>query len=215
MTDPNDDMQLNSLGSPLGSPAGGPAFEDEEKAMKSGRGRMMAMMVIAVLAAIAAFIFSISGGEDETYSTFGRNINRLDAQDFRAFWGCAFQGAVEVHNNHELTVALEQRATRGGARYGTMVRDTCLPKLTELEPGLGGLIPPDDMREQLTALTGSVTEMRSGFSDWTAYLITIEEGDSYDADAAHDSAQKIAHGWFEYRRIHGELNRALREKLGH
>jgi len=105
--------------------------------------------------------------------------------------------------------------TRGGARYGTMVRDTCLPKLTELEPGLGGLIPPDDMREQLTALTGSVTEMRSGFSDWTAYLITIEEGDSYDADAAHDSAQKIAHGWFEYRRIHGELNRALREKLGH
>ncbi|NOY92355.1 MAG: hypothetical protein GXP55_14265 [Deltaproteobacteria bacterium] len=216
MTDPNDDMQLGTGGAgSLGGPAGGPSFEEEEKAMKSGRGRMMAMMVIGVLLAIGAFIFAISGGEDETYATFGRNINRSDAQGFKAFWGCAFQGNVEVSNNQELTQAMEQRASRGRARYGTLVRETCLPKLSDLEPQLGALIPPEDMREQLTELRGAVTEMRSGFSDWTGYLETLEGDEAYDPATAHDSVQKIAHGWFQYRRIHGALNHALREKLGH
>jgi len=172
-------------------------------------------MIGAIVLAIGAFIFSISGGADATYSTFGRNINRLDAEGFKAFWGCAFQGNVEVHNNQELSEALTMRATRGKARYGRMLHDTCLPKLDPLEPGLSALIPPDDMREQLNALVGASTEMRSGFSDWIAYLDTLEGDADYDADAAHDATQKIAHGWFEYRRIHGALNSALREKLGH
>lgn len=217
MTDPNDDVQLGAgAPSPLGSPLGptGHSLEEDEKAMKSGRGRMIAGMVGAVVLAIGAFIFSISGGEDETYATFGRNINRLDAEGFDAFWGCAFQGNEEVHNNQELAEALVARATRGRARYGRLLHDQCVEKLDTLEPGLGGLIPPDDMREQLTALGGAVTELRSGFSDWIAYLDTLEGDEQYDEDAGHDALQKISHGWFEYRRVHGALNHDLREKLG-
>jgi len=37
----------------------------------------------------------------------------------------------------------------------------------------------------------------------------------YDEHVAQDATHEIAHGWFEYRRIHGALNSALREKLGH
>lgn len=213
MSDPNENLPLG--GQPPLSPLGGPSLEEEEKAMRKGKGRMLAGMILAVVAAVAALGLYLASGDDETYSEFGRNVNGLHQARFNKFWDCSFQGfpMAKVKNDQDLREQIHKRASVGKARFGRLVRDDCLPELAELEPGLTALIPPEEFAEQVRELSDSVGSLRSGWSDFIAHLDGL--GDQpYDEGAASEQVGRIAKGWYDYRRTHGALNAKLREKLG-
>ncbi len=213
MSDPNDNLGVGGGQMPLGPIA---SMEADEKAMKSGRGRMLAVMIGSVILAVVALIaYMASGGEEEMYSQFGRNINGLRTNDFDVFWGCALRGEdiAEIHDNTALMAAINRRAANGRGNYARQVRDECMDKLAELEPALQALIPPPEMQGKVRELESAVGEGRSAWSGYIAYLEAIPEGEGYDEDAAREHVTAVARSWYDYRRIHNELNSMVAEKL--
>ena len=203
----SDDLQLGGA-PPLGP---GPSLEDEEKAMKSGKGGLIAILGGIVLLIAGGLAFMMSGGDAEAYETLGQNVNGAKRELFDGFWGCVFQGNTDPANNTELAAELHLRASRGTARFANYVRRSCLPKLTELETRLRALIPPEDMVTQVNELVAATETLKGGWSDYLAWLEALE-GD-YDEDAAGDKVSTIARGWFDFKSTIGAVNRAVAEKL--
>jgi len=213
MSDPNDNLGVGGGQMPLGPIA---SMEADEKAMKSGRGRMLAAMIGSVVLALVALVaYMASGGETEMYSQFGRNINGLRAEHFDGFWGCALQGedVTAISDNTALMAAINTRAGNGRGNYARQVRDECMEKLGELEPALQGLIPPPEMQAKTRELEAAVGESRSAWSGFIAFLEAIGDDDAYDEAAAREHVTAVARSWYDFRRIHNELNAMVREKL--
>ncbi len=213
MSDPNDNMGVGGGQMPLGPVA---SMEADSKAMKSGRGRMLAAMIgSVVLAVIALIAYMASGGETEMYSQFGRNINGLRTNNFDVFWGCALRGENlgDINDNTALMAAINRRAANGRGNYARHVRDECMETLAELEPALQALIPPPEMQEKVRELEGAVGQGRSAWSGYIAYLEGIPEGEGYDEEDASEHVTAVARSWYDYRRLHNELNGMIAEKL--
>ncbi len=216
MADPNDNLGAGGGIPPL-QPLGGPSLDAEEKAMKSGKGRMLAAMILAVVAAVAGVgLWVMSGGENEQYGTLGRNINGLRGQYFDAFWACAIRpdDPREIHDNAALSAKIHERATQAKARYARHLRDECMPMLTELHPALEILIPPDDLAPNVRELSDTVEQLQSATSAYAAYVDGLGD-EPYDAESqeARDHVTAMTRAWYDYRRIHGELNDAIAVKL--
>jgi len=215
MADPSDNLGVGGE-APPSSPLGGASLEDEEKAMRKGKGRMMVGMIVAVLLAIGAIVLvMISGGQDEAYSNWGRHINGVRLAHFDAFWGCTLQGAnlADIRDNTELLRQIDVRATQGGARYATHVQETCMPKLAGLEARLDLKAPPDDMVTDVREIKDAAAALRSNWSDLVSQLARRSE-DTFDEAAARTSVNNIAKAWYDYRRIHSRMNSKVREHLG-
>lgn len=203
----SDDVQLGGA-PPLGP---GPSLEDEEKAMRSGKGGLFAILGGIVLLIAGGLAFMMSGGDAEAYQTLGQNVNGAKRELFDGFWACVFQGNTDPENNTELVSEIHQRAARGTARFGEYVRRSCMPKLTELETRLRALIPPEDMVQHVNELVAATETLKGAWSDYVAYLEALEG--SYDEDTASDKVSAIARGWFEFKSTAGAANRAIGEHL--
>ncbi len=208
--DPNDLIPL-APPPPPGPPVTAASLAQEEKAMRSGGGMLVgAFLFFALL--VAGVIFAMMGG-DEPYEQFGQNLNGLKTNHFDAFWACAFQGPVNVSNNQELQEQLHLRGSRGKGRYGNHVRDECVDKLSDLEPALAALIPPAEQQEKVNELIGATRALRGAWSDYISHLSALGD-EAYDEDAASDPMTRIARAWYDYKRVHGQLNTSIREQLG-
>lgn len=201
---------------PLGSPLGaGPSFEDEERAMRSGKGRMIAAMVVAVLGAGALLTwFMLQGGATNSYREFGKTINGAHNDQWLKFWECSLQSGAaygRLHNNTDLKDALDQRASRGGPRFGALVRDRCMPKLAAMHEKYATLLPPEDLVTEVRAVAAAVDALRTGWSEYIAFLDA--SGTTYDPETSGEPIMKIARAWFDYKTAFNALNRKLRTKI--
>lgn len=205
----DEDFQLG--GTPPLVP--GPSLEAEEKAMRGGRGGFFAILAAAALLLLGGVGFLIFGGDGtEPHRTLGRNVNGLEAQYFRGFWGCVFQGDERIQNNEDLVRQIHDRAGNGGARFAQHVRTQCLGLLAELEPRLRALIPPTDMVEAVNELVRATEQLRGAWSD---YLAHVEGGEGpYDRDEAGPLVDRIARGWFDFERTQAQIDRDVATALG-
>ncbi len=203
---------------PLAPPAVGlavahrqPALDHEEQALRGGKGGMIAVMVGAGALAIGALVFAMSGDDSEAYEQFGRNVNGLEGAHFEGFWGCVFQGAETIKDDQALRAQIHKRAGRGKDRFGAHVDTRCMPELAELETQLQTLLPPNDLGPLLLEEIQAVRALRSGWSDYTAYLQGLDM--PYRPADAKDHVGRIAKAWYNFRKAHSALNRLLRERL--
>ncbi len=205
---PGDDQPVGLGAPPLGP---GPSLEEEEKAMRAGKGGLIAILLAIVALIGAGLFFMATGGDSEAYEVLGQNVNGAKHDYFDAFWGCVFQQHVDIGGNEDLQREIQDRAARGGERFSTYVRRDCLEKLDDLEPRLRSLIPPDDMVTQVNALVAATGQLRGAWSDYLTWIDGLEG--AYDRDAAAEKVRPVARGWFEYKTAHVELNRALAAAL--
>lgn len=213
MGDANENLGVGGGQPPMG-PLGGPSLDAEEKAMRKGKGRMLAGMIAAVVAAVVlAVVFLASGGEAEAYRQFGRNINGMKQEHFDQFWGCALRGEniSEIRDNAALMDEIDQRGVQGSKRYVAQVRDQCMETLSGLRPKLDALIPPEDMQDDVNQLAEATSQLRSA---WSNFIAHVDSADSYDSDAAREPITQIARAWYDFKRIHSQLNAKVREKIG-
>ena len=165
------------------------SLADAEAAMHKGRGR--SLLVFAALAiALAGGLVFLVGGEDQArvYGEIGRKINGLERGNFDQFWGCALPG----DNVND-------------------IRDKCMPKLQDIGPQLDTLIVPEDLKHDVKAMQEANGALRSAWSGFVAYLDDPEL--SYDEDVAKRHLQGIARGWYEFRKAHADVNKAIKSKL--
>ena len=208
MTDPDEGVRLGGGLPPLQPlrPLG--SLEDDEKALKKGRGRMAFGMVAALVALAGALVFAMAGDPNEAYAAFGRNLNGLDRTHYDAFWGCVFEGPMDASDNREMAAELHERAGRGGKAFGAYVRDSCLSKLDEYDTGLEALIVPEDLGEEVLALHEKVRAQRQSWAEYIAHLDALGE-EGYDAEAARANVIAVTRAWHEYRRAYLDLNTAI------
>ncbi|MCS6797913.1 MAG: hypothetical protein NZ898_05205 [Myxococcota bacterium] len=210
MSEPN-----GQAGLPLGSAS---ALDADEKELRRGRGRMLAVMIGAGVLAVGGLLFLLvgSGGDAEVYGTFGRHLQGIRRDHFDAFWSCVLQGGDpgEIRNNEQLRELIVRRAENGRARFGLYVRERCMPKLSEIEPKLAALIPPQDLEGQVRELSDASSRLRAGWTAFIAHLDGLAQDAPFDAEAARSPLGEIERAWFDYRRVHKSLNDTVRERLG-
>lgn len=192
------------------TPLGGPSLEDEQRAMKSGRGRMLAAMIAATVAAIGGFFWFATSQQPSEYGQIGRQINGLDQAHFDQFWACALPRAnmANLTTNDALTGAIAERATRGRA-YGLHVRTECMVKLDEQGPALTNLIVPEDLRADVDALKTAIDAQRTA---WTSMNTSLEAGETFDLedDASRRHVSAITRGWYDYKQAMSRINTTIR-----
>lgn len=196
------------------SPIGGPSLEQEEKALKSGRGRMMAAMIGAVVVAILALAWFVMRQQPSEYGQIGRQINGMRADHFDAFWACALPRADlrDIDRADQLIGEIAERS--GTARaYAQHVRNECLVRLDEHLPPMTQLIVPEDLRPSVDQLRTAVEAQRTA---WQRYLDHLDhlEG-SFDAEDETTSGliTAIARGWYDYKVAHNAINTTIRGHL--
>lgn len=210
MSDPNLNLGVGGGQSPLGR---GPSLQDDEKALKKGNtGILVGGAVAAVLVLVGLGALLMQGGEGDQYGAIGQQINGMKTEHFDAFWSCALPGEQirGLRSDQDLRYAITKRARPNPSRYGTHVREQCLVKLNEHEPRLRQLIAPEDLQEQLGALSTALQDLRGG---WDDYIAALEQAESYDEQAHAAQMNDIAKGWYDYKRAHGQLNDAIREQV--
>ncbi len=197
------------------NPGAGGSIADDEAALKSGKGGMLAVGVLVVLGLLGGGYALLSSGDQErVYGDLGRKINGLRQAHFDQFWGCALQGAnlKDIKTNTELQSQLDGRAAERGAAYGVHLRDKCLPMLDDIEPQLDTLIVPAEMKNDVEGMKTATSKLRGAMSALISYLDNPEI--KYDADSARVYYENIARGWFDFKQAHAAVNKTLKAKLG-
>ena len=194
--------------SPL-APVGGPSLEQEEKALRSGRGKMLAAMAAAVLAAVAGLVWFVSTSGPSEYGQLGRQINGLRAAHFDAFWACALprEDLRDLRNDRQLRAEIAERAAQPRA-YASHVRTQCMVLLDEHVAPLDALILPEDLAAPVQSLRGSIEAQRSAWQAFLAHLDRLEGG--FVVDDAEEQIGAIARGWYDYKVAHGQINDVIR-----
>jgi hypothetical protein len=195
------------------TPIGGPTLEEEEKAMRSGRGRMIAAMALAVIAAIAGLVFFVSSQQPSEYGQLGRQLNGMRTDHFDAFWACALPRVDlrDLRNDQQLRDEIADRAATPRP-YAQHVRTECMVRLDEHLPPLAALIVPADLEAGATQLRTAIETLRTA---WARFLDHLDHIEAFDRDDAETSAllTAIARGWFDYRVAHNALNDTIRSHL--
>ncbi len=199
-----------------------PTIEEAERAIRSGRRRMLVVMVLAAVAALGGLIAFMASGDDEAVARFGRSVNGYDREHFKAFWGCMLPRAdlKSLRTNEDVSRQIHLRAEENAQAYGAYLRKRCLPKLSGLSTKLRALIPPRGFdaplegmdRPPLSALADAAERLSGAVSDYAGYLSGLEGG--YDRDMASSRVEAIVRAWYDYRVARAKLNAALKEQLG-
>lgn len=186
---------------------------DDPAAFNKGKGRVLAAMVGALIAAVAAFGWYVAQGKESPYAALGKQVNGLRTQYFDGFLVCALPGkkASEIKNDGELRDELHGRGA-AGARYAAHLRNACSAPLRELDIRLQALAPPAEATPALQGMAAGVTKMRVGTEAYIAHLEGLTGG--YDRAAAEPELAPLVRGWYEFRKAHGEFNRLVKEQLG-
>lgn len=210
-------MDEHSSHTPLGDrSAASPllSLEQEQAALRKGRGRMLAGILFSVLVAVGGLAaLTLGSDEERVYREIGKKVNGSKVAHFDSFWACAFPGynVRNMKNNEQLWAQLDLRASSGPSRYARHVRDTCLKQLSDMQPKFDALIPPDDLRPDVEDLSQALGRLRSAWSGLVAYL--DDEQLKYDATVAQPHGMRIARGWYDFRRAHAAINSKLKNKL--
>ena len=189
------------------------SLDDDARAMKSGKGGMIAGAAAVGLLVLGGGAWLAFGGTPDVYGPAGREINGLRQSHFDAFWGCALPRADlrDIAGAEALLDAIDERAQRPQA-YAEHVRGECMVHLDEHLPPLTLLEVPEDMRPEVEHLRASVEEQRTA---WRALLEHLDRAESFDREDAETGRllTAVAHGWFEYKRAHGALNTTVRAHI--
>jgi hypothetical protein len=209
MTDPSSPGGFTPL-PPVAPP--GPSLDEEERAMKSGRGRMIAFAVMVIGAIVVGGGYFLMSSGPSPYSTIGRAVNGMRSENFDSFWACALPrtDARDIRNDQQLRGEINERAQFNAGQYAQLVRSQCLAHLNDHVQPLDALLPPDDLRPPVDALRAA---LRALIDAWNAYLNYLQAlPGAYDAEAeeAETMVGAIARAWFDYKMAHGQLNDIVR-----
>lgn len=188
-----------------------PTLEQEERAMKSGRGGMIAAAIVVLLAVGGGVGWMLMHGGPSAEGQVGRQVNGLRSDHFDRFWACALPRANirEIGGNQQLEDAVHERAQFSPSRYAQLLRTECQHFLDEHGPLLDAIIVPDDLRTSIEELRAALRTLREATAAYATYLGGVEAYDRED-EVARAHVSRIARGWFDYRVAIGHVNDGVR-----
>lgn len=190
----------------------GPSLEEEERAMKSGRGPMIAFAVVVIAAIVGGGGWFLLTSGPNPYSAIGRQVNGMRAQNFDSFWACALPRTDpgDIRNNEQLIAEIHERASFSASQYAQLVRSTCLANLNDHVQPLDSLLPPDDLRPGIEALRSALRALIDGWSAYLTHLQGLTTGYDAESEEARRLVSAIARAWFDYKVAFGQINDTIR-----
>lgn len=191
----------------------GPSLEEEERAMRSGRGRMLVFASSIVVAALGGLVYYLANAGPSAHRMVSRQVNGMRAENFDSFWACALPRADprDIRNNEQLTAAIHERARFDPSGYAQLVRSQCMAHLNDHVQPLDALLPPDEMRESVEALRAALRSLIDGWNAFLAHLGSLTGPYDPESDEASRLVTSIARGWFDYKIAVGRINEIARE----
>lgn len=210
----DDDVKLGTGGggfAPLPTGGPGPSLEDEERAMKSGRGRMLAVSALAVVGAIAGFGWYLTSAGPNEYGQFGQQVNGLRTAHFDTFWSCALprEDIRGLRTNVQLQDAIVRLAS-AARTYGRMVRTDCMVHLEEHGPALEGLIPPEGVHESYDELRAALAAQTTAWRALLDHLDQTEGALDPENETSRPLLMAVVRAWVDYRTAIGHVNDVIR-----
>jgi hypothetical protein len=191
------------------------SLADDERALHKGRGKMgvaIAVFAIALVGAGVWYVMTASQGE-EVRTTLG-NVNRLNREHYKSFWGCALQSPMERYTKAgaaELIVKLSKMVTGSEKRYAAYIRTKCMPNLAPYRANLDALPQPAaELQAEVAAIGGRIDTVRSSWTDFIAYL----ESTDVDPETTPERVQIVAKGWYDYQKTFREFQDKGNKVLG-
>lgn len=186
---------------------------DEAKGFRKGRGRMIAAMLAAALAAAGVLTWYLGQNQPDSHRELGKQVNGIRAQFFDGFMACVLPGKQldQLKSDADLRIELHGRAS-AGPRYGTHLRERCASQVRELAVQLRGVATPAELAPHVQGMAAGVTKMSSGLDGYAAHVENLSAG--YDEAAAEPELEPLVRGWYEFRKTHAELNQVLRGERG-
>ncbi len=182
--------------------------------MNKGKGRSIVAFVLGLglLAGGVGFLLKDADAMRE-YRETGQALNGIKKQEFDRFWGCALRGANlrDIKSNADLVAQMQRRTEAAGRTFAAQVRDNCMDALNKTEADLDVLLVPGDLQSYVGAMKEGASQVRAGWGDLIAYLLNPNL--EYDQASARKHWNKVAKGWYGFRKGHSDLNRLLRERL--
>lgn len=193
------------------APIGGPSLEEEEKALKSGRGRMIVGMIVAVAALLGGLVWFVMQGQPSEYGQLGRQINGMRADHFDAFWACALprEDLRDIDRADQLIGEISERSATARP-YAQHVRNECLVRLDEHVPQLDQLIIPADLTENVGQLRTAISAQRTAWGEYLDHLDRLEGAFDAEDETTSRLLTAIARGWYDYKVAHGAINTTIR-----
>lgn len=194
-------------------PVGGPSLEDEERAMKSGRGRMLAAAAFAVVLAGGALAWFITTSGPNEYGQLGQQVNGMRGQYFDAFWACALprEDVRDLNSPDELKGMIARLSANSG--YVRIIRTECLHHLDEHRAPLDALIAAPGLGEPIGRLSAALAALRAAWEAYVAYLETPGLEFSAEDPDADRMITEIVQRWIDYRHAIREINDIVREHV--
>ena len=196
-------------------PQAATSYADDEAAMRSGKGRMMAGIIgISVVVAVGAVLLLTQGGSADEYREAGKLVNGPAIRgNFDTFWGCALQGVNlrDLSKADELIAQINMRGSEGGKTYGKYIQDMCISKLSDMQSKLDVISLPSDLQTDLGGLKEASSQLRSAWSAYISFLTDTKAG--YDEEQARNKIKDVARGWYEFKKAHSSINQKLKEQI--
>lgn len=192
----------------------GPTLSEQEAEMRKGRGPMLAAMVgIVVIIVVGSFFLLREDDEKYAYGEIGKTINGIKLEYFDGFWGCALKGVNlrDIKSNDALVAQINMRASQASSTYARLLRQNCIDKFEEMQSKLEVLIPPEGVTREVKEMTQAASKLRSAWSAFVSYL--DDPKTEYDDAVARPKIIEIARGWYEYKKAHTALNKAVKAKI--
>lgn len=196
-------------------PVGGPSLEDEERAMKSGRGGMIAAGVFAVIALLGGLGWFVATSGPNEYGQVGQQVNGMRSQYFDAFWSCALprEDVRDLNSPDELKGMIARFTASNTSGYARIVRTDCMHFLDEHRAPLDALIAAPGLGEPVGHLSAALTAQHAA---WDAYLAHLDTpGLEFDAESetVDGLITAIVQAWIDYRAAIREINDIVREHV--
>lgn len=192
----------------------GPSDEETTAAMNKGKGRTLivsAVVLIVVFGGIGVILQSAD--EKASMRDAGKAINGIKKKQFDRFWGCVLPGQDlrDIRSNADLVSSINRRGSIRPLVYGRVMRDKCSTILQEIGSKLDVLQVPKQLQKSVSDIKKSIEQLSEGWQEYIVYLTDPEL--KYDDKTAQPHLNKIAVGWYGFKKSHAQANKVLKEYL--
>ncbi len=176
MADQYDGAPGSEGGEIPAAPAPEPADVDISISNTGQRVRAILVALIAVGAAIAAFVWwSGRTAAKEAHEKAREDFRTAHTMGYKDFWTMSQVDVKALKSNQDFEIKVKQIISEDPVRYGNYVKEKCLPILDKALPEYKGITVPSEYADKMSAVAKAAEGLRTSWAEFSDELLKFED----------------------------------------
>lgn len=191
----------------------GAADENDLAKLRGGRGIRLAITLMVAAGAVAGGAQLLRMMDTrQAYAVAASALERLDTEKRDPFIRCALPSyqRSQIANSNALRGAIESATDRMGRSYGRLLAK-CAPLLENFQQAAADIKAPDDVSDDVSAVTNATSALGQAFKDYQAMLLRPEQ--DYDNAQVLPMIEAIGSAWDTYQKAREQAKHAMTERM--